>query len=45
MLHAPWKIFIPHNTTTMASTSVAAVNTSREATLIRLLRFPAPLAV
>src|SRR5438128_10956115 len=27
----------------MAATSVAAVNTSKEATLIRLLRFPAPL--
>jgi hypothetical protein len=34
LTHAPWKIFIPHNTTTMANTSVAAVNTSKEATLI-----------
>jgi hypothetical protein len=36
-VHAPWKILIPHNTTTMADTSVAAVNTlSMEATLILL---------
>ena len=35
--HAPWKILIPHSTTTMADTSVAAVNTlSKEATLIPL---------
>ena len=33
----PWKILIPHSTTTMADTSVAAVNTlSKEATLIVL---------
>ena len=33
----PWKIFIPHSTTTMADTSVAAVNTlSKEATLMLL---------
>jgi hypothetical protein len=37
LVHAPWKILIPHNTTTMADTSVAAVNTlSMEATLILL---------
>jgi hypothetical protein len=31
----PWKILIPHSTTTMADTSVAAVNTlSKEATLM-----------
>src|SRR4030095_15851032 len=42
LTHAPWKIFIPHSTTTMANTSVAAVNTSKEATLIQLLRFPSP---
>jgi hypothetical protein len=36
-VHAPWKILIPHSTTTMADTSVAAVNTlSKEATLILL---------
>jgi len=36
-VHAPWKILIPHNTTTMASISVAAVNTlSKEATLMLL---------
>jgi hypothetical protein len=36
-VHAPWKILIPHSTTTMADTSVAAVNTlSMEATLILL---------
>src|SRR5437868_15414568 len=35
--HMPWKILIPHSTTTMADTSVAAVNTlSKEATLILL---------
>src|SRR5262245_53738248 len=28
----------------MAASSVAAVNTSKEATIIRLLRFPAPLS-
>jgi hypothetical protein len=33
----PWKILIPHSTTTMADTSVAAVNTlSKEATLMTL---------
>ena len=33
----PWKILIPHSTTTMADTSVAAVNTlSKEATLMLL---------
>jgi hypothetical protein len=37
LVHAPWKILIPHSTTTMADTSVAAVNTlSKEATLIPL---------
>ena len=41
----PWKIFIPHNTTTMAANKLAAVNTSKEATLILILRFPAPLTV
>jgi hypothetical protein len=36
-VYAPWKIFNPHSTTTMADTSVAAVNTlSKEATLILL---------
>jgi len=36
-VHAPWKILIPHSTTTMADTSVAAVNTlSKEATLMLL---------
>ena len=31
----PWKILIPHSTTTMADTKVAAVNTlSKEATLM-----------
>jgi hypothetical protein len=36
-VYVPWKIFNPHNTTTMADTSVAAVNTlSKEATLILL---------
>ena len=35
--HMPWKILIPHSTTTMADTSVAAVNTlSKEATLMLL---------
>jgi hypothetical protein len=35
--HAPWKILIPHSTTTMAVIRVAAVNTlSMEATLIPL---------
>ncbi len=35
--HVPWKILIPHNTTTMTDTSVAAVNTlSKEATLMTL---------
>jgi hypothetical protein len=34
LTHVPWKIFTPHSTTTMANTSVAAVNTSKEATLI-----------
>jgi hypothetical protein len=34
-VHAPWRILIPHSTTTMADTSVAAVNRlSKEATLI-----------
>jgi hypothetical protein len=33
----PWKILIPHSTTTMADTKVAAVNTlSKEATLMTL---------
>jgi hypothetical protein len=33
----PWKILIPHSTTTMADINVAAVNTlSKEATLILL---------
>jgi hypothetical protein len=33
----PWKILIPHSTTTMADTNVAAVNTlSKEATLMTL---------
>jgi hypothetical protein len=33
----PWKILIPHSTTTMADISVAAVNTlSKEATLMTL---------
>jgi hypothetical protein len=42
-VYVPWKIFSPHNTTTMADISVAAVNTlSKEATLILTLRFPAP---
>src|ERR1700732_4836019 len=37
LVHAPRKILIPHSTTTMADTSVAAVNTlSKEATLILL---------
>src|ERR1700730_6206067 len=37
LVHAPRKILIPHSTTTMADTSVAAVNTlSNEATLILL---------
>jgi hypothetical protein len=36
-VYAPWKIFNPHSTTTMADISVAAVNTlSKEATLILL---------
>jgi hypothetical protein len=36
-VHAPWKILIAHSATTMADTSVAAVNTlSKEATLILL---------
>ena len=43
--HMPWKIFIPHNTTTMAANRLAAVNTSKEATRILILRFPAPLPV
>ena len=35
--YAPWKIFNPHSTMTMADISVAAVNTlSKEATLILL---------
>jgi hypothetical protein len=38
----PWKIFISHNTTTMAANKLAAVNTSKEATLILILRFPSP---
>ena len=42
-INAPWKIFIPHSTTTMAASNVAAVNTSKEATLIHLLRFPSPV--
>src|ERR1700680_2330969 len=37
LVHALRKILIPHSTTTMADTSVAAVNTlSKEATLILL---------
>ena len=36
-VHTPWKILIPHSTTTMANTSVATANTlSKEATLILL---------
>jgi hypothetical protein len=36
-VHPPWKILIPHSRTTVADTSVAAVNTlSKEATLIPL---------
>jgi hypothetical protein len=36
-VHAPQKILIPHNTITMADTSVAAVSTlSKEATLMLL---------
>src|SRR5580698_3800150 len=39
LVHAPQKILIPHSTTTMADTSVAAVSTfSMEATLILFLR-------
>jgi hypothetical protein len=37
LLQMPWKILIPHSTTTMADTKVAAVNTlSKEATLMTL---------
>ena len=45
-VHAPWRILIPHSTTTMADTSVAAVNTlSKEATLIPLSASQPHLAV